>query len=121
MDFKNQVRHYIMWTPELEELRVLDRSMFKKIHDQHWLIESFHRVIKQVCNIERFHIRNRNDEKIGDGDEVDFFLEITLGFDWLAIAHGLFPGRQRWRACGQHHTAIGPFANLSGFGEPIGI
>lgn len=32
--------------------------MFKKIHDQHWLIESLHRVIKQVCNIERFHIRN---------------------------------------------------------------
>lgn len=57
-DFKNQVRHYIIWTPELEELRVLDQSMFKKIHDQHWLIESFHRVIKQVCNIERFHIRN---------------------------------------------------------------
>ena len=56
-DFKNQVRYYIIWIPELEELQTLNRSMFKKIHDLHWLIESFHRVIKQVCNIERFHIR----------------------------------------------------------------
>ena len=57
-DFKKQVRHYIMWTPELEELRAIDRSIVKKIHDQHWLIERFHRVIKQFCNIERFQIRN---------------------------------------------------------------
>ena len=48
----------MMWTPELEELQKLNRSVFKRIHDQHWLIKSFHRVIKQVCNIERFHIRN---------------------------------------------------------------
>ena len=57
-DFENQVRYYIIWKPEFEALQKLNRSMFKIIHDLHWLIESFHRVIKQVCNIERFHIRN---------------------------------------------------------------
>ena len=56
-DFKNETRRYILWTPNPEETEGLTRQTFKKIHDQHWLIESFHRVIKQVCNIERFHIR----------------------------------------------------------------
>jgi hypothetical protein len=56
-DFKNEVRHYILWTSNIEENRELTHQTFKKIHDQHWLIEGFHRVIKQVCNIERFQIR----------------------------------------------------------------
>jgi hypothetical protein len=32
---------------------------FKSLHDSHWQIEEFHRVIKQICNIERFFIRDQ--------------------------------------------------------------
>jgi hypothetical protein len=58
-DFKNEVRYYICYQPDLEVLKQLSRSEFKRLHDQHWQIEMFHRVIKQVCNIERFYVRDR--------------------------------------------------------------
>ena len=57
-DFKNEARYYILFHPELVSLLSLQRGTFKHIHDSHWKIETFHRVIKQVCNIERFHVRN---------------------------------------------------------------
>lgn len=59
-NFKNEVRHYIMYQPEETELRQLSRGDFRQIHDCHWQIESFHRVIKQVCNIERFQVRTES-------------------------------------------------------------
>lgn len=57
-DFKNEARYYIMVLPDLERLKQLTRQTFKQVHDQHWQIERFHRVIKQVCNIERFYVRD---------------------------------------------------------------
>ncbi|NJP11571.1 MAG: transposase [Leptolyngbyaceae cyanobacterium RU_5_1] len=63
-DFKHEARYYIMMLPELENLKPqeslkhLTRQTFKQVHDQHWQIESFHRVIKQVCNLERFYVRD---------------------------------------------------------------
>lgn len=57
-DFKNEARYYILFRPELEDLKRVTRETFKQVHDQHWKIESFHRVIKQVCNIEHFQVRN---------------------------------------------------------------
>ena len=45
-------------TLELSMLVALSREIFKQVHDGHWRIEGFYRVIKQVCNIERFHVRN---------------------------------------------------------------
>jgi len=59
-NFKNEVRHYIMYQPEEEELRQIKRQQFRTIHDTHWQIESFHRVIKQVCNVERFQVRTES-------------------------------------------------------------
>jgi len=56
--FKNEPRYYIMYHPDLEQLNQLTRADFKQVHDAHWQIECFHRVIKQVCNIERFYVRN---------------------------------------------------------------
>jgi hypothetical protein len=56
--FKNEARYYILFLPELEALKPLTRETFKQVHDRHWPIESFHRVIKQVCNIERFQVRD---------------------------------------------------------------
>jgi Transposase DDE domain len=59
-NFKDEVRHYIMYLPETSELRQLTHQRFRQIHDSHWQIESFHRVIKQVCNIERFQVRTQS-------------------------------------------------------------
>jgi hypothetical protein len=59
-NFKNEVRHYIIYRPEDTELRQMSRSDFLQIHDCHWQIETFHRVIKQVCNIERFQVRTES-------------------------------------------------------------
>jgi hypothetical protein len=59
-NFKNEVRHYIVYLSEKDELKQLDRQTFRQIHDSHWQIESFHRVIKQVCNIERFQVRTES-------------------------------------------------------------
>jgi Transposase DDE domain len=52
-DFKNEARYYILFLPELDALKSLTCERFKQVHDRHWQIESFHRVIKQACNIER--------------------------------------------------------------------
>lgn len=58
--FKHEVRYYILHLPDDTELRQLNRQTFRQIHDSHWQIESFHRVIKQVCNIERFQVRTES-------------------------------------------------------------
>lgn len=59
-NFKKEVRHYIMYLLEEDQLKQIDRQSFRQIHDRHWQIESFHRVIKQVCNIERFQVRTES-------------------------------------------------------------
>ena len=59
-NFKNEVRYYIMFLPDDAQLRHLNRQDFRQIHDSHWQIENFHRVIKQVCNIERFQVRTQS-------------------------------------------------------------
>ncbi len=32
---------------------------FQSLHDQHWQIEQYHRMIKQVCHIEKFQVRGK--------------------------------------------------------------
>ena len=54
---KDQIRHYIVYQPE--EKPDCKRDDFKKIHDNHWQIEQYHRALKQVCHIERFQVRNK--------------------------------------------------------------
>lgn len=56
--FKNEQRYYILYRPDSEALKQLSRETFKQVHSEHWQIECFHRVIKQVCNIERFYVRD---------------------------------------------------------------
>ena len=58
--FKNEARYYILFLPNQDKLQQLNRSDFLHVHDCHWQIESFHRVIKQVCNIERFQVRTES-------------------------------------------------------------
>ncbi|NEO83445.1 MAG: transposase [Spirulina sp. SIO3F2] len=62
--FKNVRRYYILFSPHAQgtteaksEQQQLTLVQFKQLHDSHWQIEYFHRVIKQVCNIERFYVR----------------------------------------------------------------
>lgn len=56
--FKNEQRYYILYRPDLEALSELLRETFERVHSEHWQIECFHRVVKQVCNIERFYVRD---------------------------------------------------------------
>jgi Transposase DDE domain len=58
-NLKDQVRHYIVLVPDVENQEKFSHSQFKKIHDQHWKIEQYHRMIKQVCHIESFQVRGR--------------------------------------------------------------
>jgi hypothetical protein len=58
--YKNVYRYYIMSTSELSNLESVTKIDFERVHDAHWSIERFHRAIKQVCNIERFQVRNEN-------------------------------------------------------------
>ena len=58
--YKNVYRYYIMSTAELNNLENVTQVDFKRVHDAHWCIERFDRAIKQVCNIERFQVRNEN-------------------------------------------------------------
>tara|TARA_Y100000815_G_C13237539_1_gene460556 strand:- start:50 stop:976 length:927 start_codon:yes stop_codon:yes gene_type:complete len=58
--YKKAYRYYIMSTAELDNLESITQVDFNRVHDAHWCIERFHRAIKQVCNIERFQVRNSN-------------------------------------------------------------
>lgn len=58
--YKNAYRYYVMSTHELDNLENITSIDFNRVHDRHWTIERFHRAIKQVCNIERFQVRNEN-------------------------------------------------------------
>jgi len=41
------------------QLSNFQRKAFCSLHDLHWKIEQYHRVIKQVCNIEHFQVRSK--------------------------------------------------------------
>jgi hypothetical protein len=56
---KNQPRHYIVFLSDSTTYQTFGQSSFQKLHDQHWKIEQYHRMIKQVCNIEKFQVRGK--------------------------------------------------------------
>lgn len=56
-NLKDQIRHYVTYLPKDDDYEGFSREYFQSIHDQHWEIEQYHRMIKQVCNIERFQVR----------------------------------------------------------------
>jgi hypothetical protein len=55
--FKNEFRYYVMFVTNSDKLESISWTEFQKIHDQHWGIEQYHRALKQLCNIERFQVR----------------------------------------------------------------
>lgn len=54
---KDQLRHYVVYLPNADAYDTFQQARFQKVHDQHWLIEQYHRMIKQVCHIEKFQVR----------------------------------------------------------------
>ena len=56
---KDQQRHYIVYLPTETDYPAFDQQAFLKLHDQHWQIEQYHRMIKQICHIERFQVRRK--------------------------------------------------------------
>jgi hypothetical protein len=63
---KDQKRHYIVHLPidqkldsPRDKLTQFKADEFAKWHDEHWKIEQYHRVIKQVCHVEHFQVRGK--------------------------------------------------------------
>lgn len=54
---KDEQRHYAVHLPDESTLANFNREDFLKVHDKHWKIEEYHRVIKQVCHVENFQVR----------------------------------------------------------------
>ena len=58
--YKKVYRYYIVSTADLDSLEGISKIDFERWHKTHWMIERFHRAIKQVCNIERFQVRRNH-------------------------------------------------------------
>lgn len=56
---KDQVRHYVVYLAESKPLPHFERNDFKHQPDYHWQIEQYHLVIKPVCHIEKFQVREK--------------------------------------------------------------
>lgn len=56
---KDQLRHYAVYLPNEERLNSFGIKEFATLHDQHWMIEQYHRAIKQLCHIEHFQVRGK--------------------------------------------------------------
>ena len=61
--FKREFKHgkthyYALFIGDREQLEQTTRVDFKNLSSIHWGIESYHRVLKQVCNISKFFVRN---------------------------------------------------------------
>lgn len=61
--YKKSYRYYIMSVAHLPDLDQIRKVDFERVHDAHWSIERYHRALKQVCNIERFQVRKKNQIK----------------------------------------------------------
>lgn len=56
---KDPLRHYVTFLPKADDYADFKQADFQTLHDQHWEIEQYHRLSKQVCNIERFQVRGK--------------------------------------------------------------
>jgi hypothetical protein len=57
--FKNESRRYVVYLPTPTAYSAFGEAQFTELHKQHWHIEEYHRMLKQVCNIERFQVRSK--------------------------------------------------------------
>ena len=63
VDTDNDVRYYLYFHSDSEKCHSVSLAEFEKAHQDHWQIECFHRTCKQVCNIEKFFVRNSSSIK----------------------------------------------------------
>lgn len=52
---KEQQRFYVVYQPDSDPH--ISVEAFQYLHASHWKIEQYHRVLKQVCHIEKFQVR----------------------------------------------------------------
>jgi len=56
--FKNDiVRFYILFCPDNKDLNEADKTLFIQLKTNHWVIECYHRALKQLCGINKFIVR----------------------------------------------------------------
>lgn len=61
--YKKSYRYYIMSPANLSDFDKVVKIDFNRVHAAHWSIGRYHRALKQVCNIERFQVRKKNQIK----------------------------------------------------------
>jgi len=94
--FKNEFRYYVMFISNSEKLSAINWTEFEKIHDQHWGIEQYHRALKQVCNIERFQVRESQAIRTHIFCSIRAFIQLELLrfndkiLNWYSLQRGLF-------------------------------
>lgn len=76
--YKNVDRYYVMSTAQLEKLETITAVDFDRVHSAHWHIERYHRALKQVCNIERFQVRNEHPVKNHIFCAIKAFVQLEL-------------------------------------------
>ncbi len=56
--FKNEmVRFYILFCQDNQDLNEIDKTLFLQLKATHWIIECYHRALKQLCGINKFIVR----------------------------------------------------------------
>lgn len=89
-------RHYILYLPKPKELEQTSRQEFQRIHDIHWGIESYRRATKQVCNLERFLVRDTQAIKNNIFCSIRAFVQLeflrveNLISNWYSVQRNLF-------------------------------
>lgn len=94
--FQDEFRHYILFFPDSKALESGTHLHFQRLHDQHWGIEQFHRAVKQVCNIERFYVRERDAIQTHIFSALRAFVQLELKrtsgaiLNWYEVRRNLF-------------------------------
>ena len=93
---KADSRHYILYLPEREKLKETTRSKFITIYDFHWGFETFHRALKQVCEICRFIVRDTQAMETHIFGSLHAFIKLelmpskTIISNWYEVQRNLF-------------------------------
>jgi hypothetical protein len=56
MWLKDRLRHYVVFLTNTDTFDAFEQAEFQALHDHHLPIEQYHRMIKQVCNKEKFQM-----------------------------------------------------------------
>lgn len=56
--FNDQRFHYVVFLPDADAYDAFNQANFQKLRDQHWHIEQYQRMIKQMHNNEKFKVRS---------------------------------------------------------------